>query len=158
MLRRAEGQSLGGFAHFTLTTGDLNGDGLFDLVAGTEKGDVMWFPNRGTADQPRFVGCHLPEDQHGPIDCGWYAAPFVYDWDSDGLPDLLIGTRTNVIVWWRNIGTRTTPEWEHVGFVQADGKPLAVPEAPVDEDDHGIFKVDYYNQPWIGDHEWRWVR
>jgi len=151
VLRRAEGQSLGGFAHFTLTTGDLNGDGLFDLVAGTEKGDVMWFPNRGTADQPRFFGCHLPEDQHGPIDCGWYAAPFVYDWDSDGLPDLLIGTRTNVIVWWRNIGSRTTPAWEHVGFVQADGKPLAVPEAPVDEDDHGIFKVDYYNQPWIGD-------
>ncbi|MBL8851885.1 MAG: VCBS repeat-containing protein, partial [Planctomycetaceae bacterium] len=110
-----------------------------------------WFPNRGAVGRPRFAGCELPEDQHGPIDCGWYAAPFIADWNSDGLPDLLCGTNTNAIVWWRNTGTATAPNWEHAGFVQVGNDRLAVLEAPVDEDPHGIFKVDYYNQPWIGD-------
>lgn len=151
VLRRPTGESLGGFAHFTIAVGDLNGDGLFDIVAGTEKGDVVWFPNRGTAGKPRFDGCYLPEDQYGPIDCGWYAAPFISDWDQDGLPDLLIGTQSNAIVWWKNQGTKTSPKWQHVGFVQADGRAIAVPESPVEEDSNGIFKVDYYNQPWIGD-------
>ena len=52
VLRREHGQSLGGFAHFCATVGDYDGDRLFDLIAGTEKGDLMWFPNRGTPGRP----------------------------------------------------------------------------------------------------------
>lgn len=150
-LRRESGASLGGFAHFTVGVGDLNGDKLFDLVAGTEKGDILWFPNRGTPESPRFIGCRPLMDQAGPIDTGWYGAPAIFDWNADQLPDLLIGTSGNVILWWKNIGTVSEARWEYAGFVQAKGKRLEVPETPVAEDTNDIFRRDYYNQPWIGD-------
>ena len=151
LLRRESGQSLGGYAHFTAATGDLTGDGLFDIVAGTEKGDIMWFVNHGTKQKPLFTGCQLLQDELGSIDSGWYGAPFITDWNSDGLPDLLIGASSNVILWWQNQGSATQPKFHYRGFVQADGKRLEVPQSPVAEDSRDIFKVDYYNQPWAGD-------
>lgn len=38
----------------TVSTGDLNGDGLFDLVAGKPDGMIAWAPNEGTKEQPKF--------------------------------------------------------------------------------------------------------
>lgn len=149
--RLKEGTSLAGLAHFTAAVGDLNGDGLFDIIAGAEKGDLMWFPNKGTAGNPIFTGCRMVLDSVGPVDLGWYAAPFIIDWDDDGRLDLLVGTSHNVILWWKNNGTATSPAFVYQGFVQADGAKLQVPQSPVPEDISGSFGVDYYNQPWVGD-------
>jgi hypothetical protein len=150
LYRLPAGQSLGGLSHFCATVGDLNGDGLPDLAAGAEKGDLMWFPNRGTAGQPVFNGCRMFTDEIGPVDLGWYAAPFIYDWDNDGRADLLVGTSHNAIIWWKNTGT-TAPVLSYRGFVQVGGSRLQVPQSPVPEDVSGSFTVDYYNQPWAGD-------
>ncbi|MFO1023416.1 MAG: VCBS repeat-containing protein [Planctomycetales bacterium] len=151
LLRSETGALLGGFAHFTATGGDLNGDELFDIVAGTEKGDLIWFPNRGESGKPRFQGGDPLRDEEGLMDAGWYAAPFVVDWNKDGLNDLLVGTAGNVILWWKNVGDKQQPKFQYAGYVQTEGKRLAVPEQPVAEDPNGIFKRDYYNQPWVGD-------
>ncbi|MBU3665918.1 MAG: VCBS repeat-containing protein [Chthoniobacterales bacterium] len=45
-----------------IAAGDLNGDGLFDLVTGKNTGRMMWLANKGTKEQPKF---ETPADLKG---------------------------------------------------------------------------------------------
>ena len=38
----------------SIATGDMNGDGLFDLVAGKSNGRIAWAVNKGTKEAPKF--------------------------------------------------------------------------------------------------------
>jgi hypothetical protein len=49
----------------------------------------------------------------GALDAGTWSAPIVYDWNSDGLKDLLVGNKgasnTAYVNFYQNIGTDASP-------------------------------------------------
>lgn len=52
-------------------------------------------------------------DVDGEIDVGSWSVPFVYDWDSDGRGDLLVGYKINrhgYVAFFRNIGVGGNPQ------------------------------------------------
>lgn len=71
---------------------DWDGDGRFDLVVGSEGGEVVWFRNTGTPQVPRFAAGEEVRPGGEEFREGFRYKVCVTDWNSDGLADLLIGT------------------------------------------------------------------
>jgi hypothetical protein len=63
----------------TISTADLTGDGLFDLVVGKNSGRIAWARNKGTKEQPKF---DPPADLTGtkPSPASWLLPS---QWDVD---------------------------------------------------------------------------
>jgi FG-GAP-like repeat len=83
------------------TVADWDGDGKLDLIVGAEDGSVVWYRNVGTANEPKLEAARPligkspigwgNDDKRGPRDWGLRVKPFVFDWDGDGRPGLLLG-------------------------------------------------------------------
>lgn len=59
-----------------------------------------------------------------PLGC---ASPFIYDWDGDGIKDLLFGQFTSgKVQFWKNYGTNSAPVFTTGVYVQADGVDISV--------------------------------
>jgi hypothetical protein len=106
---------------------DIDKDGKKDLIVSpnidqqSENTKSVWFyKNYGTNNEPEFQ--HIKKDllQENMIDVGSNAYPVLYDYDGDGLLDLIVGNFGNFapatsfsyqckIVLYKNTGTPTTP-------------------------------------------------
>lgn len=94
------------------TFGDIDGDGLDELLIGTEFGKIIKFENNGTTFVSPVVD--YQDNLGNPITCGSFAFPQLFDLDNDGLLDLIIGNKTGELTYYRNIGTSTTPSFQLV--------------------------------------------
>ena len=115
------------FRYGKVAFGDLNGDGVAEMLVGSEDGRVSRFDNAGTADAPvwRLVEETMTAAQpegpgraglvQRPLRVNGFAAPALVDLDGDGDLDLLVGSADGRVALFRNVGTPLLPS-----FVLAD--------------------------------------
>lgn len=82
---------------------DWDGDGVRDLVVGSEGGEVRWYRNVGANDAPKYASARvlveMPSYQRDPEGTtpkrpGMRVKVHVTDWNGDGRADLLVGDVT----------------------------------------------------------------
>jgi len=87
---------------------DWDGDGLHDLLCGNGDGYVFFFKNTGTAQVPTFAAGTRIQAGGADLNLGYRSVPRVFDWDGDGLKDL-VGSSDSGVYWCRNLGNNSSP-------------------------------------------------
>ncbi|NRA11314.1 MAG: T9SS type A sorting domain-containing protein, partial [Crocinitomicaceae bacterium] len=96
------------------TFGDIDGDGDEDMFLGMEDGSLVYYQNNSIG-----AGAVFGSPQVGYLDNNaaliasfGYTHPQLFDLDDDGLVDLILGSKTGEIHYYRNIGTVNAPSFE----------------------------------------------
>jgi len=88
---------------------DIDADGDFDLFTGELNGNIFYYKNVGTKFNAIFSGAFT--NPFGLSDVGNYSAPAFCDIDFDGDYDAFIGNQSGNIIFFRNNGTSTDPDF-----------------------------------------------
>ncbi|MBK3804342.1 hemagglutinin/hemolysin-related protein, partial [Azospirillum brasilense] len=95
------------------TFADLDGDGDLDAIVGNNSGNVFFYRNVGTATAPSFT--LVGTNPFGLANSGSFVAPSFADLDGDGDLDAVIGNLNGNLLFYRNVGTSTTPSFTLAG-------------------------------------------
>lgn len=94
--------------------GDIDGDGDLDLFVGDTSGYITFFENIAGPDTAMVFAAPVRNYFDLNSTGGGYSAPYVYDVNGDGAPDLLIGNRLGRIRYFQNRGLANNPIFDQV--------------------------------------------
>lgn len=89
------------------TFGDVTGDGIDDLLMGTDSGKIIVYENLATSNTTQASFNWITDSLQG-IDVGDYSFPFVYDFNGDGKTDILIGNEVGYIAIYQDTAAVST--------------------------------------------------
>jgi len=94
--------------------GDLDNDGKIDILLGLENGTLMFYKNNSSSSSLIFAPpvLNYTDNLGAVISAGQYATPQIFDLDNDGKLDLIIGKKTGELMYYKNIGSLSTPQFE----------------------------------------------
>lgn len=103
----------------TPSFGDLDGDGDLDMLLGNDNGSFTFLKN--IAGPGQVFQWDSPVINYQGLDVGRASAPFLFDLDEDGLTDIISGSKTGRLTYYRNSGTATNPSFtlvtDSLGYV-----------------------------------------
>ncbi|MCB2155983.1 VCBS repeat-containing protein [bacterium] len=123
-----------------ISAGDIDGDGLQDILGGNDAGRVFWMKNVGTESVPEFA---TPEyltaggaefvmrpgpvkSLQGPTESAWgYTCPSLYDMNKDGKLDIILSSSLGLV----HVLLQTQSDPVAFGKPQAvysDGQPMGI--------------------------------
>lgn len=96
------------------TFGDIDNDGDQDLLLGREDGTLVYFQNSSTGSGAIYSSGNInfKDNLNQTITVGSYSFPQLFDLNNDGLLDLIIGKKTGELVYYKNIGSPTSPSFQ----------------------------------------------
>ena len=106
---------------------DWNRDGRMDLVVGQEDGRVAWLENTGeiVGGAPEFKPPQFFRQLAHNVKFGTISVPVAYDWDGDGLTDLLVGNTAGEVGFIKNLGGEPM-KWAPPVLLEAEGEPIRI--------------------------------
>lgn len=106
---------------------DWNKDGFIDIIAGDEDGKVSFLKNTGKIVNgiPEFKQPHFLQQKARFVDTGALATPRIFDWDGDGLDDIVSGNGAGNIYFIKNLGGNL-PSWDAPRLLEIDGEPVRI--------------------------------
>ena len=124
----------------TPTVIDWDGDGLLDILGGNSEGLIVFHKNTGSNKNPAFTQSgyvyladgrllHVEAGYSGSVqglqEAHWgYISPNVFDWNHDGLPDIVVGDITGDYSVYLNKGSKGKAALEPAHPLYCDGIPL----------------------------------
>ncbi len=98
-----------GIRAITPTFGDIDDDGVDEMIVGDFDGRLHLYENSASQGQPANFSLQAPAYQS--IDVGANAIPQLFDVDDDGLLDLIIGEKNGNLNYYRNTGNAGIPSF-----------------------------------------------
>ncbi len=104
---------------------DWDKDGHVDIIAGDEGGRIAFLKNTGKVSDgvPQFLPPRHFKQEAKYVDFGALTTPRVFDWDGDGLDDIISGNGVGYIGFYKNLGG-DSPKWDTPKLLEINGTPI----------------------------------